>query len=243
MPFTESGLVPDFLINPHAIPSRMTVGQLIEALATKVSALTGSIIDGTTFDPISVEDLSNKLEALGFNRNGFEKMYSGQTGEAIDVLVFIGPTYYQRLQKNVLDGIYSITSGPTCADTRQPVGGKAQRGGLRVGEMEKDVLAAQGCSRMLIDKFQDASDGFTVYYCRNCHNQAIVNIKKKDGRTVYKCKTCKDAADIVSVYSCFASNLLMSEIRSMGVDISVQTKPYTFYDRQNPSENYPESKD
>lgn len=137
MPFTQEGIVPDIVINPHAIPSRMTIGQLIECLQGKVSALNGVRGDATPFDEMSVESISEKLRALGYDGMGNERMYNGMTGELLDAEIFIGPTYYQRLKHCVFDKIHSRSRGPVQILTRQPVEGRSRDGGLRFGEMER----------------------------------------------------------------------------------------------------------
>ena len=134
MMFTESGIVPTLVVNPHAIPSRMTVNQPMECLAAKLSALVGGIADATFFNKVDLDSIGDKLEELGFDRHGTERMFNGMTGEWIDTTIFIGPTYYQRLQKFAIDEVYSISTGPTSVISRQPLEGKSNKGGLRIGE-------------------------------------------------------------------------------------------------------------
>ncbi len=165
MPFTETGVVPDIIVNPHAIPSRMTVGQIIEALVAKVCEIDGYVTDGTMFNSVDIEAIGKQLKDLGYDEHGEEYMYNGRTGEKMRSKIFITPTYYQRLQKFVADAMYAVSSGPTCAITRQPLGGKSTGGGLRLGEMERDVCVADGVVNFLQEKFYDHSDGFTPYLC------------------------------------------------------------------------------
>lgn len=137
MPFTQEGIVPDIIINPHAIPSRMTIGQLIECLLGKVSAITGHEGDATPFTEASVNDFSRRLHECGYQLRGNEVMYNGHTGRKLEAHIFIGPTYYQRLKHMVDDKIHSRSRGPVQILTRQPVEGRARDGGLRFGEMER----------------------------------------------------------------------------------------------------------
>lgn len=179
MPFSENGLIPDLIINPHAIPSRMTIGQLIETLENKRNALYGIVTDGTIFNKPDINNIGEDLAKLGYNKYGNEKLFDGRTGEYIDTEIFIGPAYYQRLQKFTTDAIYSVKNPVVDAITRQPLGGKSSGGGLKVGEMEKDVCNANGAMRFLKEKFYEHSDAFDVYICRNCGKYAVYNKEKK----------------------------------------------------------------
>lgn len=138
MPFTADGVIPDVIVNPHAIPSRMTIGQLMECLLGKVSCATGKVGDATPFREVSIEDIGDALEKEGFDRLGNEYLYNGTTGEKMAAKVFIGPVYYQRLKHMVSDKQHSRSRGPVQILTRQPVEGRAREGGLRFGEMERD---------------------------------------------------------------------------------------------------------
>jgi hypothetical protein len=133
MPFTKDGIKPDIIFNPHSLPSRMTMGVLFEGMAAKISAVEGTIKDGTIFKKINIDDIADDLQKLGYNRNGTERLYNGITGKYIDVEIFIGPIYYQRLQKFTVDTVYSHKTCPTDAITHQPLDGKSARGGLRLG--------------------------------------------------------------------------------------------------------------
>jgi len=137
MPFTSNGLRPDIIINPHAIPSRMTIGQLKETLLGKVLVELGLFGDGTSFGEMDVASISQKLLKLGYEANGNELLYNGLTGEQIDCDVFIGPVFYQRLKHMVSDKTHSRSIGPMVNLTRQPAEGRSRDGGLRFGEMER----------------------------------------------------------------------------------------------------------
>jgi DNA-directed RNA polymerase II subunit RPB2 len=141
MPFTCEGIVPDIIVNPHAIPSRMTIGHLVECLLSKVSSLHGDEGDATPFmDDITVEKISNALSELGYQKHGNECLYNGHTGRPLESLIFLGPTFYQRLKHLVDDKIHARARGQVTMLTRQPMEGRARGGGLRMGEMERDCL-------------------------------------------------------------------------------------------------------
>jgi DNA-directed RNA polymerase beta subunit len=223
MPFTKDGIRPSIIMNPHAIPSRMTIGQLYESLNGNWCAATGTHTDATMFKTVDIESMADELEKLGMHRYGYHRLYSGITGEFIDCLIFMGPTYYQRLQKFVVDAVYSISQGPSDVLSRQPLDGKASGGGIRIGEMERDVLCAHGSAKFLQEKFFDHSDGFTEYICR-CGKAAVVNTQ----RNIYKCKYCKDNADIAAVPTSWSSKLFIQEMETMNVGIRRHLKPFIY---------------
>lgn len=227
MPFTSQGIVPGLILNPHAIPSRMTIGQLIEGLAGKRAAIAGSTGDATIFKKVDLNAIGDELEALGYDRYGTEHCYDGRTGEPIDKELFITPTYYQRLQKFVIDEVYSISTGPTCVITRQPLEGKSNKGGLRIGEMEKDVVISHGAGHFIMEKFRDDSDGFDVYVCRTCGRRPVVNEEINKAL----CKTCQSAKlddDIVKVRSTWASKLFWDELESCNIGVNLGVYPFEY---------------
>ncbi len=224
MPFTMDGIIPDILLNPHAKPSRMTMGQLEECGLALIGASKGSLIDATIFTEVDIDTITQTLKQNGFNEYGNKRLFCGMTGEWMDSLIFMGPTYYQRLQKFVSKQIYAITSGPTDIVTRQPLDGKASRGGLRLGEMEKDVLLAHGCAQFFREKFYNHSDKFKTYVCRLCGKFGIVNKVSNE----YGCKTCGDLADLGEVNTSWTSKLFIQQLQSMNVDILIGLAPYTF---------------
>lgn len=168
MPFTSEGLVPDIIINPHAIPSRMTIAHLIECLVSKVGTLEGQEGDATPFTDVTVEVISKKLQENGYQKRGFEVMYNGHTGRKLVSQVFLGPTYYQRLRHMVDDKIHARARGPLQPLTRQPVEGRARDGGLRFGEMERDCMISHGASAFLKERLFEVSDAFRVHVCEIC---------------------------------------------------------------------------
>lgn len=168
MPFTREGLTPDLIINPHAIPSRMTIAHLVECLLSKVGSLKGAEGDATPFTDVTVESVSKLLVEHGYQQRGFEVMYNGHTGKKLRAQVFLGPTYYQRLRHMVDDKIHARARGPLQILTRQPVEGRARDGGLRFGEMERDCMIAHGAAAFLKERLFEVSDAYRVHVCDIC---------------------------------------------------------------------------
>ena len=225
MPFTESGIVPDVIFNPHSLPSRMTLNTLMEILIGKTAAILMKFIDATMFRPVDISEMETLLGKLGFNSDGTETMYNGVTGRRIDTKIFIGPAYYQRLQKFVNDTIAKVQRGSTDPVTRQPITGK--QGGLRVGEMEKDVLVSNGVSRFLSEKFYSHSDNFDSYICRTCGNYAIFNPVSN----IYKCKVCENNCDIGKVGMSWTTKTLVQELHALNIGSKFGVTPYSFQER------------
>lgn len=159
MPFSCQGISPDLIVNPHAIPSRMTIGHLIETILGKVGCLTGDQGDATPFNEVNVKDVSDMLHTRGYQRHGNERLYNGHTGKPLNSLIFFGPTYYQRLKHMVDDKIHSRARGPTQMLNRQPMEGRARDGGLRFGEMERDCMISHGSANVMREKLFIVSDG------------------------------------------------------------------------------------
>ena len=162
MPYTKDGIVPDIIVNPHAIPTRMTVNQLLEVILGKSGCLSGHLGDATPFQNNNISEFSEVLEGFGYEKNGDEVMYSGITGDQIHTSIFIGPTYYQRLKIMVADKIHSRATGPLQHLVRQPASGKANKGGLRIGEMERDSIIGHGATSFLNESVMERSDAFKV---------------------------------------------------------------------------------
>lgn len=222
MMFTEDGERPAAIFNPHGIPSRMTVAQLIESMIGNVCADKGAHTDGTMFMKVDVNSISDELQARGFQKHGYRRMMSGITGEYIDCLIFYGPVFYQRLMKFIDDQEYSVRNALTDAVTFQPLGGQGSNGGLRIGEMEQNCIIAHGSINSLQDKFRPHSDGFTQHTCR-CGTSAIINVANK----LYKCTRCKDMADISRRESTWTAKMFKQECESMGIGMRMIPEPYT----------------
>jgi DNA-directed RNA polymerase II subunit RPB2 len=165
LPFTAEGIVPDVVINPHAIPSRMTIGHLVECLLSKVATLIGNEGDATPFTDLTVESVSTFLRQKGYQSRGLEVMYHGHTGKKLQAQIYLGPTYYQRLKHMVDDKIHSRARGPVQILTRQPVEGRSRDGGLRFGEMERDCMISHGVAAFLKERLFDASDAYRLHVC------------------------------------------------------------------------------
>ncbi|KAF6145426.1 hypothetical protein GIB67_032549 [Kingdonia uniflora] len=213
MPWTIEGITPDIIVNPHAIPSRMTIGQLIECIMGKVAAHVGKEGDATPFTDVTVENISKALHSCGYQMRGFETMYNGYTGRRLTAMIFLGPTYYQRLKHMVDDKIHSRARGPVQILTRQPAEGRSRDGGLRFGEMERDCMIAHGAAHFLKERLFDQSDAYNVHVCELCGIIAIANLKKNS----FECKGCKNKAGIVQVRIPYACKLLFQELMAMAI--------------------------
>jgi DNA-directed RNA polymerase II subunit RPB2 len=226
MPFTKEGLRPDLILNPHAIPSRMTIAQLKETLFGKILVELGMFGDGTSFGNLSVHTIIKELQKLGYESYGNEIMYNGLTGEQFESSIFIGPVFYQRLKHMVNDKIHSRSIGPKVNLTRQPRDGRASEGGLRVGEMERDVILAHGMSNFTKERLMDVSDKFSVHICSKCGLIASYNNGSQNrmyapqntcDMSIYLCKTCGNSIDFKRVEIPYAAKLLFQELQTINV--------------------------
>jgi len=220
MPFNQDGISPDIIMNPHAIPSRMTIGQLMECLMGKAGSILGGYNDCTPFNKINEENLREILESNGYDYCGNEVLYSGATGQQLNVKIFMGPTYYQRLKHMVIDKIHSRASGPVVQLTRQPAEGRSRDGGLRMGEMERDCMIAHGALGFLKERLMDVSDKFTIHVCKKCGLFAVVN--KEPEYEIYQCHSCEEYSEIVEISVPYACKLLIQELQGMMITPRLQ---------------------
>jgi len=219
MPYTKFGVKPDIIINPHAIPSRMTIGQLKETILGKTLVSLGLFGDGTSFGNFEVGDICKELLKVGYESNGNELMYNGLTGEQLECSIFMGPVFYQRLKHMVSDKAHSRSIGPMVNLTRQPAEGRSRDGGLRFGEMERDCMISHGASRFTRGRMYDSSDKYQVHVCKTCGLIASYN----DSMHIHHCRTCDNRSDFSYVEIPYACKLLFQELTTMNISPRIMT--------------------
>ena len=207
MPFSESGICPDIIMNPHGFPSRMTVGKLLELITGKTGVLAGQFSYGTAFKDCRIEEVCQQLVGHGYNYYGKDILTSGITGELLEAYIFMGPVYYQKLKHMVIDKMHARSRGPRSLLTRQPTEGRSREGGLRLGEMERDCLIGYGASMLVMERLMLSSDTYRVEVCNTC------------GLFAYSkwCHYCQSSSTISSVNIPYACKLLFQEIISMNI--------------------------
>lgn len=220
MPFTEDGLVPDIILNPHGIPSRMTMGQLLESLAGDIATETGKEFDGTAFESENwLEELKKRAKELNLNYYGEKTLYNGKNGERFKAHILMGPIYYQRLKHMVKDKVHARSKGKVTIFTLQPLGGRARGGGLRLGEMERDAMLAHGLSQFLHERFLDSSDGVESFICDECGSIAHFDSERER----WVCPIHGGDSNVSKVVVPYSFILLINEVQSMGIRVSLKT--------------------
>ncbi|NQU98622.1 DNA-directed RNA polymerase subunit B [Candidatus Woesearchaeota archaeon] len=211
IPFTASGTRPDIIFSPHGIPSRMTMAHMIELLASKTGALAGRRINATLFDSEKEVDLRKELLSLGFMENGTETMYNGITGERYKAKIYVGSMYYLKLKHMVANKVHSRARGPIQLLTRQPTEGRANEGGLRLGEMEKDTFVAHGTSLLLKERFD--ADKTIVPVCEDCGVIAVYDGRKEQSF----CPICGENTEVSNIEISYAFKLILDELKALTV--------------------------
>jgi len=213
LPYTADGISPDVLINPHAFPSRMTVGMMMESITGKAAAIRGKKVDASAFVGEKMDDVKGVMEDAGFKYSGKEIMYDGKTGKQFPVEVFIGVVYYQKLHHMVADKIHARARGQVQMLTKQPTEGRARGGGLRFGEMERDCIIAYGASMILKDRLLDESDKTDIFVCERCGLVAYHDVKQRK----FHCRVCENKGKVSSVSVAYAFKLLLQEMSSLNI--------------------------
>jgi len=219
MPYTKDGIRPDIIINPHAIPSRMTIGHLVECIFAKVCCLDGLLGDATVFIPVENEAIYKRLEDNGYNKHGNEILYNGFTGAQIESEIFIGPTYYFRLKHMVAEKINARGIGKLTGLTRQPTEGRRRGGGLRIGEMERDTVLSHGISLFIKESMMERSDKYSWCACKRCGTLVAFNIKAN----INTCRNCNND-DVAVIQTPYAFKLLIQELETMGIQLRINTE-------------------
>jgi len=221
MPTTASGMVPDIIINPHAIPSRMTIAQLLETLLGKMGRVLGCLGDGSPFNNVTLDGLTKIMrDELGLEPAGNEVLYNGYTGRQMETSIFMGPCFYQRLRHCSADKMHSRSSGPLVMLTRQPAEGRAREGGLRFGEMERDCVVAHGMSEFTKERLMECSDLFRCWSCQDCGLIAVVN--PKEG--IWNCRGCGNSTNFSAIEIPYAYKLLLQELETMCISSRIITQ-------------------
>ena len=215
IPFTKNGMKPALIINPHCIPSRMTIGQLIEQTLSTLSLHLGGISDCTAFCDLNKEKIYDLLEQYESDRHGYHTLYDGKTGKQLKAAVFQGPVFYQRLIHMVSDKMHARGSGPIVQLTRQPPEGRSRDGGLRIGEMERDCMIAHGTNTFLKESLLERSDLYESFICKNCGSMCIFNEKEE----LFKCKKCVNSYDFRKIQTPYATKLVSHELKSMLINM------------------------
>ena len=219
MPFIADGIRPDIIINPHSIPSRMTIAKLIEVVTSKVATFSGERVNATAFRPFDLQEFMRNLVQYGYSNSGKEELYNGFTGEPIEARIFIGPCYYQALRHHVQDKIQMRQVGGVKSTSRTPTGGRKTRGGLRFGEMESDAVKSHGASYFLQDTLCTRSDAYETPICAECGTIAVSNFEEE----TFKCQSCGDKAKFAKCTIPYTFKYITNLLAGAGFDVRFKT--------------------
>lgn len=229
LPFNQDGISPDIIINPHAIPSRMTIAHLIETLAGMFTCVSGDFVDATCFGEDSqkrwtVRNLAKELRKYGYSEHCENVMTCGMSGKVIEGTVFMGPIFYQRMKQMPIDKAHARATGQVTTSTRQPREGRSKKGGFRAGEMERDCLTSHGASAVIQERFMHSSDPYNIYVCDDCGRPCIGNSDEQ--KRIFMCLTCgnQDPTRMSIVQLPYAGKLLHQEIMGLRVGIDIITE-------------------
>lgn len=229
MPFTADGMKPDVILNPHGIPSRMTIGQLMEMLGAKLACFQGSRVNGTSFRDTTIESIAEKMPQYGFSSTGEETMYSGITGEMMKCRVFMGPLSYMRLKHMPTFKMHARNTGPVCVLSRQPQGGRSREGGLKWGEMERDTCISHGVPAVLQDRLFQQSDYYETVVCGKCGIFAEMAASKRNtygeslnGDPEHYCRYCNTSEHVQKIPIPYAAKLLFQEMAGLHVAVRMR---------------------
>jgi DNA-directed RNA polymerase II subunit RPB2 len=223
MPFSKDGIVPDIIINPHGLPSRMSTGHLIEAITGKMCSLNGSHFDASPFEnERELENITQMMEYFDYEKYGNEILTNGFTGEQMMSSIYMGVQYYQRMKHMVHDKFQSRDVGPKTILERQPVKGRSRQGGLRIGEMERDSLISHGLAGFMKESYTVRSDNYKFYVCKMCGRIAIVNPEKN----IYKCNFCKNNYSFDEVRVPYCTKLFIQECEAQSITLRLLTEKY-----------------
>jgi len=226
MPYTQDGVVPDVIVNPHSIPSRMTMGMLMEILSGKASVLSGERVNATSFRPFDTKKFEDVLKQYGFSKSSKEVMYNGKTGKQFNTQIFTGICYYQALKHHPADKIQVRSYGAVSSWTRQAVAGKGIGGGLRIGEMERDSMLAHGASFLLHDRLCTSSDEYKMNVCNECQTLTEIIVDNEGNMTCKKCILTgnKCEKNIKSVTTSYSTRLFITYLAGLGIKTQFKSK-------------------
>jgi len=235
MPYTAAGVKPDIIVNTHCMPTRMTIAQMLESCVAKICAILGITVDCTAFKSVEIQDIGDALEHLGFNRDGTEVFYNPYNGRKMKNAMFVGPVFYERIEKFWSDNLRIVSGGSIDLVSRH-ISDNGEHRGLRLGEMEKDCIMALGMSSVWGEKAYDHSHGFTTYYCRRCQEPAVANHGNINTEAYYKCKTCGDSTEIVELPSSWSSKLVRQSMNVCNTGIKYKIAPFEYDRHLEPSQ-------